>query len=195
MTVCRRNDWFGHYLKKFDTVEINASFYSSDRCRRSGLAPSARQENVRLYDQGLRAHHPHQEVQGHEDSRKGFWHDLGYPRPPDGLFLVSVASELSLHQSNVMEFRPPVGGMKKFTAPSTGQVSSSALAATRAYPMSSSRPPMRFTSACMAPSVGTGTITRRPSSRYGRAGLRPAARNARGSISIMTTTPMPPITR
>jgi uncharacterized protein YecE (DUF72 family) len=23
-----QNDWFGHYLKKFDTVEINASFYS-----------------------------------------------------------------------------------------------------------------------------------------------------------------------
>ena len=23
-----QNDWFGHYLKRFDTVEINASFYS-----------------------------------------------------------------------------------------------------------------------------------------------------------------------
>ena len=205
-----QNDWFGHYLKKFDTVEINAFvLLLADRCRRSGLAPSARQENVRLYDQGLRAHHPHQEVQGHENSRKGFWHDLGYPRRPDGLFLVSVASELSLHQNRlkdiVSQLDPrvatswnsgtPVGGMKKFTAPSARQVSSSALAAARACPMSSSRPPMRFTSACMAPSVGIGTITRRPSSRYGRAGSRPAARNARGSISIMITMPMPPKTR
>jgi uncharacterized protein YecE (DUF72 family) len=23
-----QNDWFGQYLKRFDTVEINASFYS-----------------------------------------------------------------------------------------------------------------------------------------------------------------------
>ena len=28
MQGCRRHDWFEHYLKRFDTVEINASFYS-----------------------------------------------------------------------------------------------------------------------------------------------------------------------
>jgi hypothetical protein len=49
----------------------------ADRGEDSGLAPSARQENVRLYGQGLRAHYPHQEVQGNDNSRKGFWDDLG----------------------------------------------------------------------------------------------------------------------
>ena len=114
-------------------------------------------ENVRLYDQGLRAHHPHQEVQGHEDSRKGFWHDLGYPRPPDGLFLVSVASELSLHQSNVVEFRHASWWNEEVYSAFHRACIIFWFCSGRAYPMSSSRPPMRFTSAYMAPSVGTGT--------------------------------------
>jgi uncharacterized protein YecE (DUF72 family) len=52
-----------------------------------------------------------------------------------------------------------------------------------------------FTSACMALSAGIGTITQRPSSQYGQAVSRLAARNARGFISIIITMPMPPKTR
>ncbi|WP_338832455.1 DUF72 domain-containing protein [Bradyrhizobium sp. 27S5] len=49
-----QNDWFELYLKRFDTVEINASFYSWPTCRRCPvLAPPARTEKVRLHRKGL----------------------------------------------------------------------------------------------------------------------------------------------
>ena len=100
-----QNDWFGHYLKKFDTVEINASFYSWPTV--AGVQAWRRQPGKKTSSIRSRSasSSPTSRIQGHEDSRQGFWHDLGYPRPPDGLFLVSVASDLSLYQSNVVEFR------------------------------------------------------------------------------------------
>jgi hypothetical protein len=36
-----QNDWFDHYLRRFDTVEINASFYSCSQMSRLGGAPPA----------------------------------------------------------------------------------------------------------------------------------------------------------
>src|SRR6478752_7621958 len=100
-----QNDWFEHYLKGFDTVEINASFYSWPTV--AGVQAWRRQPGKKTSSIRSRSasSSPTSRIQGHEDSRQGFWHDLGYPRPPDGLFLVSVASDLSLYQSNVVEFR------------------------------------------------------------------------------------------
>ena len=89
----------------------------------------------------------------------------------------------------------PVGGMKRFTAPSGRQGSSSAPAADRACPMSSSGRPMKYTFACTGPSAGIGTTTQKENWQYGRTGSKPAGRNAPGFISITITTPMRPKTR
>jgi hypothetical protein len=49
-----QENWFEHYLKRFDTVEINASFYFvADGCQCSGLAAPVRKEKIRLHRQGL----------------------------------------------------------------------------------------------------------------------------------------------
>ena len=94
-----QNDWFGRYIKSFDTVKINASFYSWPTVAGpSGLEASAREEKVHLHGQGERAHYSHQEVQGHKDISEGFWHDRRRPRRPHGVFSVPASVELPLHQ-------------------------------------------------------------------------------------------------
>src|SRR6478752_4334513 len=70
----------------------------ADSRRRSGLAAPARQEQVRVHSQGLRAHHPYQEIQRHQDTDEGLWDDRRYSRRANGMFSVSAAAELSLHQ-------------------------------------------------------------------------------------------------
>jgi hypothetical protein len=45
-----QNDWFGHYLKNFDTVEINASFYSWPTVpafRPGAVSPARKSSSIR----------------------------------------------------------------------------------------------------------------------------------------------------
>jgi hypothetical protein len=161
-----QNDWFGHYLKHFDTVEIKASFYSWPTV--AGVQAWRRQPGKKKFVYTVKVCELITHIKKFKGTKTlvkafGMISDILGHRM--GCFLFQLPPSYRYTKATSWNSGTPVGGMKKFTAPSTGQVSSSALAAARAYPMSSSRPPMRFTSACMGPSVGTGTITRRPSSR------------------------------
>jgi Protein of unknown function DUF72 len=205
-----QNDWFAHYLKNFDTVEINASFYSWPTV--AGVQAWRRQPGKKkfVYTVKVSEHITHiKKFKGTKTLVKDFGmiadilsDRMGcflFQLPPSYRFtrtrLNDIVSQLDPARRNVVEFRQPAGGMKRFTAPSGRQGSSSVPAAARAYQMSSSGQRMRFTSACTVPSAGIGTTTRRPNSRYGCSGSGPAGRNAPGCISTMTMTPMPPRTR
>jgi uncharacterized protein DUF72 len=103
-----QNDWFGHYLKNFDTVEINASFYSWPTV--AGVQAWRRQPGKKKFVYTIKVcetHHPHQEIQGYQDSRQGFRDDFGYPRRSNGLLPVSVAAKLPLHQNTPQRYYQP----------------------------------------------------------------------------------------
>ena len=73
-------EWFNHYAKRFDTVEINASFYSWPTVANvKGWLRQPGKPKVRLHGQSLRTDHSHQEVQRHQNPREGFWNDRRYP--------------------------------------------------------------------------------------------------------------------
>jgi len=94
-----QNDWFDYYLKRFDTVEINASFYSWPTI--AGVQSWRRQPGNKKFIYTVKVCElitHYQEVQGHEGSREGFRDDRRYPGRPDGLLPVSAAAELSLHE-------------------------------------------------------------------------------------------------
>jgi hypothetical protein len=91
-------DWFKHYLKRFDTVEINASLLMAYGGERSSVAARARQEGVCLHRESLRAHYPCEEIQRYKNSNKRLRNDRRRSRRPNGLLPFSAAAELSLYQ-------------------------------------------------------------------------------------------------
>lgn len=88
-----QQEWFEHYLKRFDTVEINANLLlMAHSSRRSGLETCARQKEVCVHREGLRDHHSCKEVQRHKDPHSRFRTDCRHSRRPDGLLPVSGAN-------------------------------------------------------------------------------------------------------
>ena len=166
-----QNDWFDHYLKHFDTVEINASFYSWPTV--ASVQAWRRQPGKKKFVYTVKVCELITHIKKFKGTKTlvkdfGMISDILGDRM--GCFLFQLPPSYRYTKATSWNSGTPVGGMKKFTAPSARQVSSSAPAAARACPMSSSAPRTRFTSACTAPSTGIGTITPRRSSRYGRTG-------------------------
>lgn len=85
--------WFSHYAEQFDTVEINASFYSWPTV--ANVKSWLRQPGEKDF---VYTDHPHQEVRGSEDARQRFRNDRRYPWRSNGLLPVSTAAKLSLHR-------------------------------------------------------------------------------------------------
>ena len=91
----------------------------ADCGKRESLAAPAWQTRLHFHRQSLRTHHSHQEVQGHKNSRKGFWHDRRYPGRTNGVLsipastshhytkarLTAILSQLDPARRNVVEFR------------------------------------------------------------------------------------------
>ena len=102
-------EWFSHYAKRFDTVEINASFYSWPTVANVKVwRASAGKAKIRLHGESLRAHHSHQEVQRHKDPREGFWNDCRYPWRADGLLSVPASAKPSFHKGEAARDSGPV---------------------------------------------------------------------------------------
>ncbi len=83
-----------HYLKRFDTVEINASFYSWPTV--GGVQSWRRQPGRKKFVYTVKVCElitQHQEVQRHHDTRERFWHDRRHSGRPDGLFSVPLTAE------------------------------------------------------------------------------------------------------
>ena len=98
--------WFEHYVKRFDTVEINASFYSwptvvNVQAWQRGLG----EKEIRLHCKSLRTHYPREEIQGHENPCEGLWNDRRHSRSQNGLLPFSAAAELSLYGGAAQEHR------------------------------------------------------------------------------------------
>lgn len=205
-----QNDWFGHDLKRFDTVEINASFYSwptiagvkswrrqPDRkkfvytvkvCELITHIKKFKGTTTLLEDFGMIA-----DILGDEWAVFCFNYRRAIASPEPGSMTSSTSSNPRAATSS--NSGTSVGGTKRFTALSERLGSSSAPAADRACPMSSSGQRMRFTSACTDPSAGTGTTIQRKSWQSGQTGSGSAGQLAPGFISITTMTRMLPETR
>ena len=92
-------EWFEHYLKRFDTVEINASFYSWPTV--ASVQAWRRQPGKKKFVYTVKVCEliTHvKTVQGHKDPHSGFWHHRRYSWRADGLLSVSAAAELPLHE-------------------------------------------------------------------------------------------------
>lgn len=90
---------------------------AADRRKRSSVATSAGRPKFRPHGQGLRTHNPHQEVQGHNDTR--LRSHRRHPRRSDGVFLfhlppsyrytkarlASIVAQLDPARRNAVEFR------------------------------------------------------------------------------------------
>jgi len=197
-------DWFEHYLKDFDTVEINASFYSWPTV--AGVRAWRRQPGDKKFVYTVKVC----ELITHVKRFKGtktLIKDFGliadilgeqmgcflFQLPPSYRYsparLDGIVSQLDPARRNVVEFSTRAGGMKTSTRPSAKRALSSAHAAAQAFPMTSSGPRARCMSACTAPNAGIVTITRMMNSTHGPTKSRRAAPNAPGSISIMIMMP------
>jgi len=68
--------WFKHYTARFKTVELNAAFYAwpTPATVATWLRQAGRAQEVRLHREGLRTHHPCEEVY-----RQWFRHDYTLP--------------------------------------------------------------------------------------------------------------------
>jgi uncharacterized protein YecE (DUF72 family) len=94
-----QNDWFGHYLKSFDTVEINASFYSWPTV--AGVQAWRRQSGRKKFVYTVKVCELITHIKKFKGTKtlvKGFWHDRRHSRRQHGMFSVSAPAELSLHQ-------------------------------------------------------------------------------------------------
>ena len=169
-------EWFQHYASAFDTVEINASFYSWPTV--ANVQAWRRQpggKDVRLHHKGLRAHHSHQKVQGHKNADQGFWHiadilgeQMGcflFQLPPSYRYtkarLNSIVSQLDPARRNAVEFRHASWWNEDvYAAFREAGIIFCSCSGPRFLTNSCERP-TTFTSACTGPSAGTGIITQR----------------------------------
>jgi hypothetical protein len=202
-----QNDWFEHYLKRFDTVEINASFYSWPTV--AGVQAWRRQPGKKKFVYTVKVC----ELITHIKKFKGtktLTQDFGmiadilgermgcflFQLPPSYRYtktrLNDIINQLDPARRNVVEFRHAAGGMTKCITPSERPGSSSAPAADLACLTSLSVQPMNYISACTARNDGIGTTTQETNWQYGRRGSKQAGPSEPGSISIMTTMPMLP---
>jgi uncharacterized protein YecE (DUF72 family) len=176
-------NWFEHYAKAFDTVEINASFYSWPTMA-----------NVQAWQRGLGKKRFVYTVKVCElithvkkfKSTKTLVKDFGmiadvlgarmgcflFQLPPSYRFtkvrLRDIVTQLDLSRRNVVE--TPAGGTRRSTAPSARPESSFAPAAHRDYRTNLFARRMRSMFASTVPNDGIGTITPMKSSPTGRPG-------------------------
>ena len=125
-----QNDWFDHYLKHFDTVEINASFYSWPTV--AGVQAWRRQPGKKPFVYTVKVCELITHIKKFKGTKTlvkdfGMISDILGDRM--GCFLFQLPPSYRYTKATSWNSGTPVGGMKKFTAPSTGHVSSSGFAA------------------------------------------------------------------
>jgi hypothetical protein len=167
-------DWFEHYLTRFDTVEINASFYSWPTVagvRAWRRAPGKKKFVYTVKVCELITHV--KEFKGAKILIKEFGMIADILGERMGCFLFSFRQAIALpgpgsmtpsassipRAATSLNSGTPAGGMTRSVTPSARPEASSAPAAGRACPTSSSALPMKFTSVCTAQSAGIGTTT------------------------------------
>ena len=201
-----QKNWFGHYLKHFDTVEINASFYSWPTV--ANVQAWRRQPGKKKFVYTVKVC----ELITHIKRFKGtktLIRDFGiianilgdrmgcflFQLPPSYRYtttrLNAIVSHLDPARRNVVEFRHASWWNEEVTGPFGRPELSSVPAAGRACPTSLFGRPMKFTSACMAPSAGIDMTIQRANWRNGRTRLKRAGRREPGFTSITITRHMP----
>jgi len=200
-----QNDWFEHYLKRFDTVEINASFYSWPTV--AAVQAWRRQPGRKKFVYTVKVC----ELITHIKKFKGtktLVKDFGmiadilgtgwavfcfsFRRATATPRLASMTSSASsiTRAATSSNFGTPAGGMTRFTAPFARRESYSAHAAGQDCRTSSSGARTKYMSGCTVPSAGIATTIQRRNWRSGRTGLRPAEQKGPGSTSTTTMKPM-----
>lgn len=168
--------WFAQYLKRFDTVEINASFYSWPTV--ANVQAWRRQPGSKRFVYTVKVC----ELITHVKRFKGtktLIRDFGivadilgermgcflFQLPPSHRYtkarLEAIVSQLDPKHATLWSFGMRACGTRKFTRLSKRPELSSAPAAGRAFPTSLSGLPRKFTSACTAPNDGIGTTTQK----------------------------------
>src|SRR6195952_1059567 len=88
-----QDQWFAQYLKRFDTVEINASFYSWPTVAHVQGWGGRRGRKRFVYTVKVCEHITHIRSSRAPNARERFWDDRGHPGLPYGMLSVSAAAE------------------------------------------------------------------------------------------------------
>jgi uncharacterized protein YecE (DUF72 family) len=160
-----QENWFEHYLKRFDTVEINASFYSWPTV--ANIQAWRRQSGKKKFVYTVKVCDLITHVKRFKGT-KTLIRDFGiiadilggrmgcflFQLPPSYRYtkarLSAIVEQLDPARRNVVEFRHASWWQEEVYDAFRKPESSSAPAADRACPTSLSGPPTKFTSACMA---------------------------------------------
>jgi uncharacterized protein YecE (DUF72 family) len=204
------NEWFKHYAKRFDTVEINASFYSWPTVAnvKTWKHQAAKQNFV--YTVKVCEHITHiKKFKGTKTLVKDFGMiadildgHMGcflFQLPPSYRYtkarLSAILGQLDPIRRNVVEFRHKSWWKEEVYAAFRKNGTIFAHAAPRDFRTNWFGQRTRSTCACTARSVGTGTIILRRSSFIGLKESGQAAQNEHGSISTTILEPTPHETR
>jgi len=198
-------EWFKHYAKRLDTVEINASFYSWPTV--ANVKAWGRQTGKRSFVYTVKVCELITHIKRFRGT-KTLIKDFGmiadilgdrmgcflFQLPPSYRYtkarLTAILSSLMLPGVTLSNFGIRAGGMRRCTPRFARPAQSSALAAARDFRTSWSGRQTTSICACTAPRAGTGTIIRRTNSRNGPNGSKQAAPNEPGFTSITITKPM-----